>query len=186
MNSKEKGGRFERKVARDLSKLWSDGKRDDLFWRSQSSGGRHTIRAKKGLVTEGQAVDIASTSKETAIFSEKVIVECKHYKEINLWDLITGSEETGLRGWWNGTKEIGLSERKHPILIAKQNYRPELFICESTLTCNLKEYITLDIKAMFLDKWKDTVDIYLFEDILKCSSESFKDMINIIGENNNA
>lgn len=57
-----KGGEFEREVCKDLSRWWSeDPDRDDIFWRSSNSGGRATVRARKGRGTYGHAGDIAAT-----------------------------------------------------------------------------------------------------------------------------
>ena len=46
VNSKQKGNHFERCMARDMSLWWSNGKRDDIFWRTNSSGARATQRGK--------------------------------------------------------------------------------------------------------------------------------------------
>lgn len=54
-----KGGAFERQICKDLSIWWSNGSRDDIFRRSATSGGRATIRSKKGKDTFGQYGDIA-------------------------------------------------------------------------------------------------------------------------------
>lgn len=53
-----KGGTFENEVCRELSLWISEGKRDDLFMRSQSSGGRFTQRRKSGKDTAYQGGDI--------------------------------------------------------------------------------------------------------------------------------
>jgi hypothetical protein len=55
-----KGSSFERKICKQLSLWWSEGKRDDIFWRSSQSGGRATSRAQKGLSTYGSYGDIAA------------------------------------------------------------------------------------------------------------------------------
>lgn len=55
-----KGSKFERTICKQLSKWWTLGERDDVFWRSSISGGRATQRAKKGLRTYGSYGDIAA------------------------------------------------------------------------------------------------------------------------------
>lgn len=55
-----KGSKFERKICKVLSKWWTGGERDDVFWRSSQSGGRATRRAKKGKKTYGSYGDIAA------------------------------------------------------------------------------------------------------------------------------
>ena len=56
---KGKGSQFERDICFTLSKWWTDDKRSDVFWRSSMSGGRATVRNKKGLTTHGNYGDIA-------------------------------------------------------------------------------------------------------------------------------
>ena len=56
-----KGGGFENEVARILSLWWTDGKRDDIFGRSDGSGGRFTARKKKGKDTANMGGDLTFT-----------------------------------------------------------------------------------------------------------------------------
>ncbi len=57
-----KGASFERQVCRDLSLWLTEGKHDDCFWRSAMSGGRATVRFKKGRTSRSQAGDISPIS----------------------------------------------------------------------------------------------------------------------------
>ena len=59
--SSNKGSAFERKFCKDLSLWWTDGERDDVFWRTHGSGGRATQRTKKGKETHGQYGDVCAT-----------------------------------------------------------------------------------------------------------------------------
>jgi len=56
---KGKGSAFEREICFALSKWWTYGKRDDIYRRSATSGGRATVRTKVGKRTAGQYGDIA-------------------------------------------------------------------------------------------------------------------------------
>jgi hypothetical protein len=77
MGSKSKGGNFERETAVALSLWWSKGERDDIFWRSQNSGGRSTMRGKRGKSTEGQYGDIAATDPSGKPLLAHWCIECK-------------------------------------------------------------------------------------------------------------
>lgn len=55
-----KGSEFEREICRILSRWWTSGERDDVFWRSSQSGGRATQRAKVNLTTYGSYGDITA------------------------------------------------------------------------------------------------------------------------------
>lgn len=56
-----KGSSFEREISKALSLWWTKGKREDVFWRSTTSGARATVRGKKGRGTFGQYGDIQAT-----------------------------------------------------------------------------------------------------------------------------
>ena len=73
----KKGSRFEREFSKRLSMWWTNGVRDDIFWRSSNSGGRATNRAKSGQQTAGQAGDIAATDPAGAPLLELITFELK-------------------------------------------------------------------------------------------------------------
>ena len=56
-----KGGNFERLICKQMGLWWTDGERDDIFWRTSQSGGRATTRSKSGKQTFGQYGDISAT-----------------------------------------------------------------------------------------------------------------------------
>ncbi len=72
-----KGGSFENKIAKLLSVWWTDGERDDVFGRSDSSGARFTARRKKGKDTANMAGDLTFTDVIGAPLIEHWCVECK-------------------------------------------------------------------------------------------------------------
>lgn len=73
----QKGSAFEREICRTLSLWWTHGKRDDVFWRTAGSGGRGTVRARKGLKTEGMYGDIYAVGKTGRAFLKMFTVEIK-------------------------------------------------------------------------------------------------------------
>lgn len=84
-----KGSQFERDICRQLSLWWSDGKHDDLFWRTSQSGGRATVRGRKGLGTRGHCGDICSTDSEGEPLTRLITFELKRgYNTATVHDLI--------------------------------------------------------------------------------------------------
>ena len=125
---KIKGDNYERIISKKLSIWLSKGENDDLFWRTQGSGSRHTTRYKKNLTLEGQSGDVASVrSGVSEEFLKVFCVEIKFYKDINLWGIVTKSK-VGLLGFWKQADEQAKRVNKMPILIVKQNYKPALLI----------------------------------------------------------
>lgn len=55
-----KGADYEREICKRLSRWWTYDSRDDVFWRSSQSGGRATVRFRKGQTTAGSYGDICA------------------------------------------------------------------------------------------------------------------------------
>ena len=72
-----KGGSFEREISSVLSLWWSNGTRDDIFGRSDSSGGRFTSRWKNGKSTANMAGDITFTDACGEPLIKAWSIECK-------------------------------------------------------------------------------------------------------------
>src|ERR1035437_240331 len=77
--SKGKGSSFERVVCSKLSLWMSRGMRSDYFWRASMSGGRATLRFKKGLIVRSQHGDIAAVQPEGDPLTRRFFIECKAY-----------------------------------------------------------------------------------------------------------
>jgi len=183
-NGKTKGGEFERLIAKRLSLWLSNGERDDLFWRTNGSGSRHTTRKKLDKDTEGQDGDICSTcSGDSEKFRKIFSLELKTYKDINLWGLIT-KKQTGFLDFWNQTVTQSELVNKKPILIIKENYRPILFV--SNLWTKYFFSIYFDFKYDMKVNIGDS-DIYIWQlkNVLKIKPKTFMNAVDIIlGEQN--
>lgn len=124
MNGKSKGSEFERSISKKLSKWLSLGKNDDLFWRTQNSGGRFTCRV--GKRTLNQEGDITSTSSESEFFINTFYIECKNYKEVDLWSIF--KEKGLLIKWVEEYYNKSLECNKILLLIIRQNYSPIIIL----------------------------------------------------------
>ena len=136
-----KGAQFERVLCRQLSTWWSDGRRDDLFWRSSQSGGRATRRTKRGKKTAGSYGDIMSMGLDASLLTTFVTIELKcGYNTSTIHDLIDGAEsskqqyskwieqaeeashEAMSQHWWL----IHKRDRRDPILVTPYGFWNEL------------------------------------------------------------
>ena len=77
MGNTGKGSEFEREICKLLSRWWTDGKRDDVFWRCSQSGGRATQRAKTGQKTFGSYGDITAVDPIGAPLLKYFTIELK-------------------------------------------------------------------------------------------------------------
>jgi hypothetical protein len=88
MGSKsKKGSSFEREMCVRLSKWWSKGEREDIFWRSSGSGARAKVRGRQGKLTEGQHGDISAIHPSGGLFVKLFTVELKRgYSKHTIFD----------------------------------------------------------------------------------------------------
>ena len=119
---KSKGASFERAVCRELSLWMSEGEHEDLYWRSAMSGGRSTVAAAKGKRLAAQAGDISCVNELGHALTDKFLIECKSWKDLNFVSLIKPGGN--LVKFWLETKAFADQYQKHPMLIAKQNQQP--------------------------------------------------------------
>lgn len=89
-----KGGQFEREICKLLSRWWTGGKRDDVFWRTAGSGARATSRSKTQKQTFGQYGDIQATDPIGQPLLDLFTIECKTgYGKASLMDLLDGTQD---------------------------------------------------------------------------------------------
>ncbi len=122
---------FERHVAKELSLWWSGKERDDLFWRSQTSGGRATQRFKKGLQTKGQHGDICATDADAQAFTDRFVVEVKRgYPKNLMGDVLDKAVQQGPKPYevWLSKliQTCQFAQVPHWLLIHKRDRRDAL------------------------------------------------------------
>ncbi len=89
MATRGKGSTFERWFCKRLSLWWTDGKRDDVFWRTAGSGGRATNRHRTGLSTAGGYGDIMAVDVVGQQFLDVFTLELKRgYSTAHVMDLV--------------------------------------------------------------------------------------------------
>ena len=137
---KQKGGEYERTICKKLS-LWVSGnQRDDIFWRSAMSGGRATVQRKKGISNKTQLGDITSIDPLGTFLVGIAIIECKYYRDLKLENLIYKTSVNGIVGMWNTLTNVCKINKKHPILIAKQNFKPDLILINGHMERFINKY----------------------------------------------
>lgn len=126
-SGKSKGSNFERLICPKLSLWISQGKRDDLFWRSSNSGGRSTVMFKKGGENRTQCGDITAIHPDGNPLTDRYLISCKFYRDLKIEGTVLGNKG-GLSAFWTECLEEAKRHNKIPMLIAKQNNTPP-FIC---------------------------------------------------------
>lgn len=125
-SGKRKGSSFERSVCKHLSLWVTQGKREDVFWRSAMSGGRATVAKKAGRDVR-QAGDICAVAPEGHKLTDKYYIECKFYRNLRITNFILDGEGK-LARFWEEAVEQAKAHNREPILIAKENGREPIVL----------------------------------------------------------
>lgn len=157
---KNKGSSFERLVCVQLSLWITKGAQEDVYWRAAMSGGRATVAHKKGKRLAAQAGDISCIHSIGEPLTDKFMLECKFYADLNYIGLLVGRGK--LASFWTEAKTQAARYGKLPLLIAKQNQQP-IVVCLSregldVLNVRLKCSLTAPKLNLFM---------VLFDDFLK-------------------
>lgn len=123
-----KGAAFERDICKMLSKWWTYGTRDDVFWRTAGSGGRATNRTKQGKQTAGNYGDISCTDAVGWPLLQLCCFELKRgYGSWCLLDVIDGQTKRrsckAIQFWQQTKKNAEDSGALYPVLIFKRDQR---------------------------------------------------------------
>lgn len=141
-NPKSKGNSFEREICTILSKWWT-GADDCVFWRTSSSGGRATQRAKKGNKTKNHYGDITTTDPIGQPFLDIFTLELKRgYSVHTISDLLDISNREVLPQYGQWIDGIAESARHAGslswALIVKRNRKKTLFFTSAQIIQTLE------------------------------------------------
>jgi hypothetical protein len=129
-----KGGAFEREICKRLSLWWTEGKRDDIFYRTSASGARATQRRKVGKTTANEHGDMGYTDPSGKKLTERWVVEMKTgYAKRRTktgrtqWctlDILDGAENTPvLIDFWLQVTEEAEHTGREPVLVFRRNMK---------------------------------------------------------------
>lgn len=168
INSKAKGGSFERLTSKKLSKWLTLGLEEYALWRVSGSGSIATNLSKKKAretYIEGNSGDICVVSKHGKFphvdgFFEQYVVECKSYAKIELWPPLKNPLKGFLEQCQRESKESG----KDICLIMKANNRKTLIgfsgVEFDNFTKHLEAHIILSYENILM--W-----FFLFDELME-------------------
>lgn len=147
-----KGSKFEREIAKVLSRWWTQNweePRQDIFWRTSGSGARATTRAKKNLQTTNSSGDLMALDPIGLPFLKVFCTELKNgYSRFTIADLLDKPEKGAQQQYekWFTTAERDRQRAGslYWLLIVKRDHRqPLVFLpakCEGLLKTYLAEF----------------------------------------------
>ena len=123
-----KGSNFEREICRALGMWWSHGERDDIFWRSATSGAMAKVRSKKDKKTFGQYGDIQATDPIGQPLIDLCAIELKRgYKGANVGDVLDKPLKASIQPWekfvFQVMRDVQNAEVPYWMLINKRDRR---------------------------------------------------------------
>jgi len=138
---KSKGNDYERFICKQLSLWWTqdlDEPRDDVFWRSTTSGGRATTRSKQGKQTAGQYGDVAALDPIGKPLLDFMVIELKRgYKGTSLHDLldcIESNKEQEIEKWVKQAETAAeAADAKGWAIIHARNRRKDLIYMDESV-----------------------------------------------------
>ena len=157
---KQKGTSFERKTAKALSLWLSEGKRDDLLWRSAMSGGRATTGLRTGNRRIAQVGDLSAVDPLGGKLLHHCVVECKSYRNLDFFDGVL-NDRGNLYKFWHDLVITAVKFDKQPMLVAHQNGLPPVCLLSAVL-CQLFG-LTDDLMCVVLPRWRQEARMLLFE-----------------------
>lgn len=93
-----KGSEFEREFCKALGLWWTQGQRDDIFWRTAGSGARATARTKTNRSTYGQYGDVQAVDPIGAPLMIRVTIELKRgYNQTSPYHLLDADPKAKLQ-----------------------------------------------------------------------------------------
>lgn len=126
-----KGANYERSICGQLSKWWTGGKDDDVFWRASSSGGRAKFRGRKGRKTHGQHGDITATNPIGEPLIDLITIEIKRgYSAHTVADVLDCPSLAAVQKWEGWLEQVYESHEQAGsyswMLITKRDRREPL------------------------------------------------------------
>ncbi len=120
-----KGTPFERKICKLLSKWCSGGKSDAIFWRTSISGGRTTVRAKKGLETPNSYGDVCAIDPLGIPLMDLVSIELKrgYSGQLTIQNLLDSKQKDPLllKFWRQAERDRALGRKRWSWLIFQRD-----------------------------------------------------------------
>lgn len=153
---KNKGPQFERDFCKKLSLWWTEGKRDDVFWRTSGSGARAKTRSKSGQETFGQYGDVQAIDPIGQPLMDICTIELKRgYNNETLSDFIEGTKRLRLLDFMEQAREDarlkgGYSEW---VLVVKRDRKDAILFTPYKFYKDLNSYNRPKMK---------TIDVFLY------------------------
>ena len=184
MGRSSKGSQFERQFAKRLSLWWTEGERDDVFWRSQQSGGRATQRSKSGKATFMQAGDIAAVDPIGLPLLQVITFELKRgYPKTSVADVFDKPNHAALQKWEGFWKQTTTSAEQNGsfgcMLVTRRDRREAMVWIPDNLARTLKKVGVPTLPIQFKHEHERIHGTTLDDWFERCCPDDFHDILEM-------
>ena len=150
-----KGSQYERDFCRALSLWWTGGSDDNCFWRTSNSGGRMTVRGRKGKSTASHCGDIAALDDRGRTLVETITLELKRgYSRSTPCDILDKPERGAEQQWGQWFEQARgsakLAGTPYWAVVARRDRRTSVVWMPQQLWADLQLSFYQNITAMTL------------------------------------
>lgn len=133
MSKSAKGSEFERTISKQLSLWWTNGERNDVFWRTAGSGAMAKTRSKSKQSAFGQYGDVQATDPIGQSLIDLFTIELKRgYSSFTFADMLDKSPKAADQTYEKFIDQVREDQKnagtKYWMLITKRNRR-EALVC---------------------------------------------------------
>lgn len=163
----EKGSKFERDISEKLSMWWTEGEREDVFWR-RDSGARAKRRSRQGKNTFGAHGDICAVDLIGLPLTNICTIELKNgYGKWSLLDVIdkppmrkNQKNETlqPFEIFMQQVVEDANAVNTYPVIIGKRDKRQPFILIPRTMQKQIYKFYESPPNGMILSMSKSVVD----------------------------
>lgn len=173
-----KGQTFERTICYRLSHWWTGDPEASVFWRTSQSGGRATVRKRKGKSTSGHYGDLCATDPVAEPFFRAFTVECKKgYNRCSVQDVLDKPKKGAKQEYEKWLEQAELSRQGAGALfwmiILKRDKReplawlPREFVAEWPVVARARNIVTEAGILVTLEDFLHRVDRVAVESIVQ-------------------
>jgi hypothetical protein len=117
-----KGGQFERSMCTMYGLWWTEGSRDDIFWRTSGSGARATTRGRSGKKTADQTGDMTHIDPVGKPLIDVFCFEFKFYRTYDMLGVLQPVDvNVDWMQFWAKCYDDAMSVARRPFLVTKRN-----------------------------------------------------------------
>ncbi len=151
-----KGANWERQISGILSLWWTGDPDASVFWRTANSGGRATVRTRKGRKTPNHFGDLCAIDPVAQPLLDLFVIEIKRgYNRATVHDLLDRSQKSTAPIHAEWIKKVSETAKiagvRYWMLIHKRDRREPLILLPDHFVCELEDHVEVCLEELELN-----------------------------------